>query len=60
MNDSGVYRCIARNEKGVSMATVNLEVYGKKYGMKLDQTFSNIIDFKQREQEEPDGPLVGK
>ncbi|KTF76759.1 hypothetical protein cypCar_00033079 [Cyprinus carpio] len=26
MNDSGVYSCIARNEKGVSMATVNLEV----------------------------------
>uniref|UniRef100_A0A8C2CGA8 receptor protein-tyrosine kinase n=1 Tax=Cyprinus carpio TaxID=7962 RepID=A0A8C2CGA8_CYPCA len=38
MNDSGVYRCIARNEKGVSKATVNLEVYGKKCRMKLDQT----------------------
>uniref|UniRef100_A0A8C1PWJ5 receptor protein-tyrosine kinase n=1 Tax=Cyprinus carpio TaxID=7962 RepID=A0A8C1PWJ5_CYPCA len=35
MNDSGVYSCIARNEKGVSMATVNLEVCGKKCRMNL-------------------------
>ncbi|XP_065110676.1 KIT proto-oncogene, receptor tyrosine kinase b [Paramisgurnus dabryanus] len=27
MSDSGVYRCLAQNEKGVSTATVNLEVY---------------------------------
>ncbi|XP_051993223.1 mast/stem cell growth factor receptor kita-like [Xyrauchen texanus] len=27
MSDSGVFRCQAQNERGVSMATVNLEVY---------------------------------
>lgn len=35
MSDSGVYQCSAKNEKGVSMATVNLEVYGKKCEIKL-------------------------
>ncbi len=50
MNDSGVYRCIARNEKGVSMAAVNLEVYGKKCGMKLDQTFSTSTKESKKSQ----------
>lgn len=31
MNDSGVYQCNAKNEKGVSMATVNLEVYERGF-----------------------------
>lgn len=45
MNDSGVYQCNAKNEKGVSMATVNLEVYGKKCEIKL--YILNNIDFNQ-------------
>uniref|UniRef100_A0A671MKF5 Mast/stem cell growth factor receptor Kit n=1 Tax=Sinocyclocheilus anshuiensis TaxID=1608454 RepID=A0A671MKF5_9TELE len=40
MNDSGVYRCIARNEKGVSMATANLEVY--------EHGFINLMEGEDR------------
>lgn len=65
MTDSGVYRCVARNEKGDSTAPVNLEVYGKivqcvKCEMKLYQTSFSILLTLTREQDEQGGPFVGK
>ncbi|KAK7166463.1 hypothetical protein R3I93_006285 [Phoxinus phoxinus] len=47
MNDSGVYQCNAKNEKGVSMATVNLEVY--------ERGFINLTDGEDSVAEVRDG-----
>ncbi|XP_050976360.1 KIT proto-oncogene, receptor tyrosine kinase b isoform X2 [Labeo rohita] len=48
MDDAGVYRCIARNEKGVSMATVNLEVY--EYGfINLTEREDSVVEVREGE-----------
>ncbi|XP_052445839.1 mast/stem cell growth factor receptor kita-like isoform X1 [Carassius gibelio] len=48
MNDSGVYRCIARNEKGVSMATVNLEVYEHGF-LNLTEGEDRVVEVREGE-----------
>ncbi|XP_043091244.1 KIT proto-oncogene, receptor tyrosine kinase b isoform X2 [Puntigrus tetrazona] len=48
MNDSGVYRCIARNEKGVSMATVNLEVYEHGF-INLTEREDRVVEVREGE-----------
>uniref|UniRef100_A0A8C2BI60 receptor protein-tyrosine kinase n=1 Tax=Cyprinus carpio TaxID=7962 RepID=A0A8C2BI60_CYPCA len=48
MNDSGVYRCIARNEKGVSKATVNLEVYEHGF-INLTEGEDKVVEVREGE-----------
>ncbi|KAK2908735.1 hypothetical protein Q8A67_004572 [Cirrhinus molitorella] len=48
MNDAGVYRCVARNEKGVSMATVNLEVYEQGF-INLTEREDSVVEVREGE-----------
>uniref|UniRef100_A0A672S6B2 receptor protein-tyrosine kinase n=1 Tax=Sinocyclocheilus grahami TaxID=75366 RepID=A0A672S6B2_SINGR len=48
MIDSGVFRCDARNEKGVSMATVNLEVYEHGF-MNLTEGEESVMEVREGE-----------
>ncbi|XP_073697718.1 mast/stem cell growth factor receptor kita-like [Garra rufa] len=48
MDDAGLYRCIARNEKGVSMATVSLEVYEHGF-INLTEREDSVMEVKEGE-----------
>ncbi|XP_056112829.1 KIT proto-oncogene, receptor tyrosine kinase b [Rhinichthys klamathensis goyatoka] len=48
MNDSGVYQCNAKNEKGVSMATVNLEVYERGF-INLTEGEDSVAEVREGE-----------
>uniref|UniRef100_A0A8C2E9V0 receptor protein-tyrosine kinase n=1 Tax=Cyprinus carpio TaxID=7962 RepID=A0A8C2E9V0_CYPCA len=48
MTDSGVYRCVARNEKGVSTAPVNLEVYEHGF-INLTEGEDSVMEVREGE-----------
>ncbi|XP_018936017.1 mast/stem cell growth factor receptor kita-like isoform X1 [Cyprinus carpio] len=48
MMDSGVYRCVARNEKGVSRAAVNLEVYEHGF-INLTEGEDSVMEVREGE-----------
>ncbi|NP_001137390.1 KIT proto-oncogene, receptor tyrosine kinase b precursor [Danio rerio] len=48
INDTGSYRCNARNEKGVSMAAVNLEVYERGF-INLTEGENRVVEVREGE-----------
>ncbi|XP_048053502.1 KIT proto-oncogene, receptor tyrosine kinase b isoform X1 [Megalobrama amblycephala] len=48
MSDSGVYQCSAKNEKGVSMASVNLEVYEQGF-INLTEGADSVVQVREGE-----------
>ncbi|TRY66258.1 hypothetical protein DNTS_006736 [Danionella cerebrum] len=48
MNDTGVYRCNARNEKGTSVAAVNLEVYESGF-INLTEGEDQVVEVREGE-----------
>ncbi|ROI16033.1 Mast/stem cell growth factor receptor Kit [Anabarilius grahami] len=48
MSDSGVYQCSAKNEKGVSVASVNLEVYERGF-INLTEGEDSVVQVREGE-----------